>query len=95
MNWLALGSEESIVTCNHDGQCSGEESCNCDDCTDGSLDNIDHCASDGAVQLSCTQDGAPAQTSSNWEDVPLDTTDNFDPTAEYRFKVNSVIAISL
>lgn len=53
MSWFALGSEQSIVTCNHDGQCSGEESCNCDDCNN----KTDHCENNQLdIQLSCTQD---------------------------------------
>ncbi len=52
MNWLALGSEENSIVCNNDGICSGEESCNCDDC---SL-KTDHCGFDTTSgQLLCTK----------------------------------------
>ncbi len=80
MNWLALGTEESVVTCNNDGVCNGEESCNCADCNT----KADHCALDGAgQQLLCMKNTAPA-----WIDVPLTSAEPFDSSCEYRFKRN-------
>ena len=62
------------VTCNTDGTCDEDESCNCADCND----QIDHCGKNSGEQMTCTKDvivpatttaatTAPSSAADRWE----------------------------